>query len=192
MRYYPTILRSKLQTDSLSRQNGRSNARIVAALVVFLSTASGMQAQDGKVYPGSMCQAIGSSQDLSYGGSGFLISNRTSSLNSAACPLVREKVLQPWLAILVHVRDRHSTQDICCIARARDVNATPGSGWSEEQCTTGEGFQVLTFGPPGMPVPAWGPYALVCQLPAIEANLPSYIASYQIVEPQPFDSSQDN
>ncbi|HEY6547349.1 MAG TPA: hypothetical protein VI589_05565 [Vicinamibacteria bacterium] len=101
------------------------------------------------------------------------------------CPIVRANPLAGWLGIDVIVHDRHSTQNITCVAQARDVVGTTGTGWSETQSTDGEGIQVLIFGAPGAgTVPNYGPYVVVCSLPAMEeVNQPSFISSYLIAEP---------
>ena len=97
---------------------------------------------------------------------------------------MRANPLAGWLRIDVIVNDRHSTQNITCVAQARDVAGTAGSGWSETQSTDGEGIQVLIFGAPGAAVPDYGPYVVVCSLPAMEeVNQPSFISSYLIAEP---------
>jgi hypothetical protein len=150
------------------------------ALALGLTAATAAQAQDYKSYPGSACQASGSVQGLYY--NDYAVANRQDATASAACPIVRDNVSDPWTRIIVHVRDRHSTQDICCVARARDLNG--GSAWAETVCTSGESVQALSFGPPQSAVPAWGPYTLLCSLPPMEEpNQPSYIASYRIAEP---------
>jgi len=95
------------------------------------------------------------------------------------CPIVRDNLDQGWQRIHVFVRDRHSTRDIECIAQARETNGSPGAQLSV--ASSGEGFQMLTVGP--IAAPQSGPYVLVCQLPAMEANLPSYISSYRVYEP---------
>jgi hypothetical protein len=168
-----------------SNRNGRTIGlgAFVALSMLFLG-AAGAQAQRVTTWPGTACQATGSAQDLYYDGQGTVIANRGDGLNSAVCPIARSNPLQPWRTVVVFVRDRHSTQDVTCTARARDLYATSGVGWSETKSTSGEGFQALVFGVPGGSVPAYGPYSVVCQLPAMEeTNQPSYITSYLIVEP---------
>ncbi len=154
----------------------------IASLALLLVGAAGTQAQEVRTYPGASCQASGSAQDLSY--STVTVANRGDSIRSAVCPIVRANPLAGWLGIDVIVNDRHSTQNITCVAQARDVVGTTGSGWSETQSTDGEGIQVLIFGAPGAAVPNYGPYVVVCSLPAMEeVNQPSFISSYLIAEP---------
>ena len=150
-------------------------------LMLGLGSVSSVYAVDGKSYPGSMCQTIGSSQSLYYGGvGGSLIANRTNSTRSAVCPIVRDNVTQPWQGLSVRVRDRHDSGNITCVAHSRNLDAT--SGWLQTQSTAGEGFQSLNFGPIGEST--WGAYTLVCQLPAMQdVNQPSYISTYFIREP---------
>jgi hypothetical protein len=153
-----------------------------ALLVLTLIGASSAEAQQVQTLPGSSCQASGTTQDLTYGGS--LVANRNDGQSSAVCPLARNNGTQGWSAIAVFVRDRHATQNISCVAQARDLTGVAGSGWSDTQSTSGEGDQVLVFGPPAAgAVPPYGPYVVVCSLPPMENNLPSYIASIVLVEP---------
>ena len=102
-----------------------------------------------------MCQATGSAQDLYY--SGTIVANRTAATNSAVCPVTRSNGTAPWLAIGVFVRDRHASQNITCVAEARDLTGVAGVGWSQSLSTSGEGDQTLMFDPPGGPVPNYGP-----------------------------------
>ena len=151
------------------------------ALALLLVFAPVSQAASAKTLPGSNCNDASSSQQLTYGD--IVIGNRTASQRSAVCPIPRENVALPWIAVTVQVRDRSDAGDICCRLRASNALGQAG-GYSAEQCTTGQGEQTLAFGqPPAGQVPVWGPLALVCSLPAMENNVPSYVASYQIVEP---------
>src|SRR5262245_42324477 len=112
----------------------------IALLLLTLIGASRAEAQQVQTFPGSSCQASGSAQDLYY--SGVAIANRNGSTSSAVCPLVRRNGTAGWLAIAVFVRNRHATQDITCVAQARDPTGVAGSGWSETQSTSGEGDQM--------------------------------------------------
>lgn len=155
---------------------------IVAALFLVLAGVSAAEAQEIQTFPGSSCQASGSAQELYY--SGVIVANRLDTQRSAVCPIVRSRGTSPWAWIGVFVRDRHSTQNVTCVAQARDVTGAAGSGWSETQSTVGEGEQTLVFGPPGIGLPNYGPYVVVCSLPPMEEpNQPSYISSYVVVEP---------
>lgn len=158
---------------------------IAMALALSLGAVTIAEAQQVQTFAGSSCQASGSAQDLYYSGiSGFVVANRQDTTRSAVCPIVRQNPAKAWSKIAVFVRDRHSTQDISCVAQARDTDGAAGTGWSETQSTAGEGNQLLLFGAPGGAVPNFGPYTVVCSLPPMEeANQPSYIASYVIVEP---------
>jgi hypothetical protein len=163
-------------------QNPQYRKLGVAVVLTVLVGVASAQAQDVHTFPGSSCQASGSAQDLYY--SGVSVANRGDSTRSAVCPVVRSNGTEPWLLIAVYVRDRHSTANITCVAQARDLTGTAGTGWSETQSSAGEGDQVLVFAAPGSDPPDFGPYVVVCSIPAMEeANQPSYIASYLIVEP---------
>jgi hypothetical protein len=154
----------------------------VAIVLTFGVGIASAEAQEVHTFPGSSCQASGSAQDLYY--SGVSAANRGNSTKSAVCPIVRANGTEPWSLVTVYVRDRHSTANVTCVAQARALSGTAGTGWSETRSSAGEGDQVLVFGVPGNDVPDFGPYALVCSIPAMEeVNQPSYIASYVIVEP---------
>jgi hypothetical protein len=152
---------------------------IVLALAFVLTAATGAVAQEVNSYPGSSCQASGSAQDLYY--SGVTVANRGNGTQSAVCPIVRSNVTDGWTLIQVYVLDRHSTQNITCVAQARGQH---GAGaWSQTRSTAGEGEQSLFFGAPGVAVPNFGPYVIVCSIPPMEeVNQPSYISSYVVEE----------
>jgi hypothetical protein len=155
------------------------NAKIVVALALVLTAVTGAAAQEVHSYPGSSCQASGSTQDLYY--SGVTVANRGNGTQSAVCPIVRANVTDAWTVIQVYVRDRHSSQNITCVAQARRQNGT--AAWSETRSTAGEGEQTLFFGAPGGGVPNFGPYVIVCSIPPMEeVNQPSYISSYVVEE----------
>lgn len=155
------------------------NVHIVLALAFVLAAATGAVAQEVHSYPGSSCQASGSAQDLYY--SGVTVANRGNGTRSAVCPIVRSNVTEGWTVIQVYVRDRHSTQNITCVAEARHQNGT--AAWSQTRSTAGEGEQTLFFPAPGGAVPNFGPYVIVCSIPPMEElNQPSYISSYVVEE----------
>ena len=153
----------------------------VTLLLLTLAGASRAEAQEVQTFTGSSCQASGSAQDLYY--SGVSVANRNGSTSSAVCPLVRANGIAAWWAIYVFVRDRHETQEISCVAQARDLTGVAGSGWSETQSTSGTGDQTLVFGAPGTALPPYGPYVVTCSLPPMVDNVPSYISSIVLVEP---------
>lgn len=155
------------------------NVHIVLALAFVLTAATAAAAQEVHSYPGSSCQASGSAQDLYY--SGVMVANRGSGTRSAVCPIVRRNVTDGWTVIQVFVRDRHSTQNITCVAQARHQNGS--AAWSQTRSSAGEGEQSLFFGAPAGAVPNFGPYVIVCSLPPMEElNQPSYISSYVVEE----------
>ena len=152
---------------------------IVLTFAFVLTAATGAVAQEVHSYPGSSCQASGSAQDLYY--SGVTVANRGNGTHSAVCPIVRSNVTDGWTLIQVYVRDRHSTQNISCVAQARHQNGS--AAWSQTRSTAGEGEQSLFFGAPGGAVPNFGPYVIVCSIPPMEElNQPSYISSYVVEE----------
>jgi hypothetical protein len=164
----------------MSQRPIRQIGSFVAAALFLVGVSEALAAV--QVFPGSSCQAAGSAQDLYY--SGVSVANRGNNTRSAVCPIARRNPVAPWNAIRVHIRDRHSTLNVICVAEARDAAGNAGSGWSQTLSSAGEGNQVLVFGAPGAPVPNFGPYVVVCSIPAMEeVNQPSYISSIHIVEP---------
>jgi hypothetical protein len=164
----------------IARPSYRYGLGSVLALALLIVGAPRADAQHVQTFPGSSCQASGSAQNLYY--SGVTVANRGAATRSAICPLVRQNPTQGWLHIFVHVRDRHSTQNITCVAQARD--AAGAGGWSESQSTIGEGNQTLAFAAPAIDPPNFGPYSVVCSLPPMEeVNQPSYISSLLVEEP---------
>ena len=169
-------------TPRFTRAIRPRSSSAVLALALVLSGAGVAGAQEIHTTPGSACQASGSTQDLYY--SGVSVANRTNSTASAVCPIVRRNPTDGWWGITVVVRDRHSTLNISCTAQARDVYGAAGSGWSDTQSSSGEGEQVLNFSPPAGTAPDYGPYVVVCAIPAMEeVNQPSYISSIIVGEP---------
>ena len=157
--------------------------RLVFFVAAAMTLAGAVSANDGKTFPGVSCQASGSTQDLYYGTT--VIANRTNSQQSTVCPIVRDKPKGALKRVVIYTRDRHSTNDICCNVRAPGKFGTAGTGTaSTTKCTSGEGDQLISFGPLAGSVPNLGPYSIVCSIPAMEeVNQPSYLASYRIVEP---------
>jgi hypothetical protein len=177
--HFLSIFHKQQNTFGSNRQRwfGKKSLGLLTAFALCLGGACSAGAQDGKTFPGALCQASGSSQSLYYSNSA--IANRTAATRSAVCPIVRDNVTQPWQRLAVRVRDRHDTQNITCVAYSKNLDGT--TVWSQNRNTVGEGFQTLTFN-----VPAesdWGAYTLLCQLPPMQNNLPSYISTYFIQEP---------
>jgi hypothetical protein len=174
-----SIFHSQQNTSQPDRRRwfGKKSLGVLTAFVLCLGGTPGAEAVDQKTFPGAQCQASGSSQDLYYGNSE--IANRTAATQSAVCPIVRDNVTQPWQRLAVRVRDRHDTQNITCVAYSQDLDGS--TVWSQNRSTVGEGFQTLTF---NVPVESdWGTYTLLCQLPPMQNNQPSYISTYLIQEP---------
>ncbi len=147
-----------------------------ACALVGLASASAF-AEDGKSFPGILCQASGSAQDLSY--STTSVANRNATTSSAVCPIVRDVMGEPASSIEVELRDRHEVQNIQCTAYS--VSTTGTAAWLQTLSTAGTGFQTLSFD--AIEASDWGAYSLVCALPGMTDNVPSYLATYRISEP---------
>lgn len=177
--YFSSIFHRAQNTFQLNfqRRVGQKSLGLLTAFVLSFSGTFSAEAADQKTFPGSMCQAYGSSQNLYYSNSA--IANRTAATRSVVCPIVRDNVTQPWQRLAVLVRDRHDTRNITCVAYSHNIYGTVV--WSQSRSTVGEGFQALAFN-----IPAesnWGTYSIVCQLPPMQANVPSYLSTYLIQEP---------
>ena len=177
--YFSSIFHRRQNTarPNSQRRVGKKSLGLLTAFVLSLGGTLSAEAADQKTFPGSMCQAYGSSQSMYYSNSA--IANRTAATRSVVCPIVRDNVTQPWQRLAVRVRDRHNTQNITCIAYSHNLDGTVV--WSQARNTVGQGFQTLWF---NVPVESnWGTYSLVCQLPPMQANVPSYLSTYLIQEP---------
>jgi len=177
--YFSSIFHRRQNTaqPNPQRRIGKKSLGLLAAFVLGLGGTLSAEAADQKTFPASMCQAYGSNQNLYYSHSA--IANRTAATRSVVCPIVRDNVTQPWQRLAVRVRDRHDTRNITCVAYSQNLFGTVV--WSQSRNTVGEGFQILSF---NVPVESdWGTYSLVCQLPPMQANVPSYLSTYLIQEP---------
>jgi hypothetical protein len=150
----------------------------IATACALLGLASSAALADGKSFPGIMCQASGSAQGLYYGAGA--LANRSTDTRSVVCPIVRDNLNAAASWIEIEVRDRHDTRDIQCTARSMPADGSAG-GWQQTLSTTGTGFQTLTFTP--VSAPPWGAYVITCSLPGMINNVPSYIATYRVLEP---------
>lgn len=152
-----------------------------ATFLLGFSWVSTANALDAKTFPGSTCQTSGSQQSMYYSGSkGMVIANRTNKTKSAICPIVRDRTTKPWKRLFVTVRDRHSSQNVKCVAHS--TPRTGLGGWAATKATNGEGFSTLSFASIGEA--DGGSYSVVCQLPSMQkVNQPSYVSSYEIIEP---------
>jgi len=172
------------KTRKLSSYKATRKQILGLGVSLFLGSSwvSTVNAMDSKTFPGSTCQTAGSQQSLYYSGvKGMTIANRTKRTKSAICPIVRDKTTQPWRRLRVTVRDRHSTQNVKCVAHS--TPRTGLAGWAATRATNNDGpFSTLNFGAIGEA--NGGTYSVVCQLPSMEkVNQPSYVSSYEIIEP---------
>lgn len=67
--------------------------RVLSALVVMFSVVSGAHAEDGKVYPATMCQGslVGTPSIITYTGKSVR-NNSTTNSAVVACPIVKDDV----------------------------------------------------------------------------------------------------
>jgi hypothetical protein len=93
--HFLSIFRSHQHTSRPDSQRWfrKKSLGVLTAFVLSLGGTSGAEAQDAKTFPGSMCQASGSSQNLYYSSS--VVANRAASTQSAVCPIVRDDVTRP-------------------------------------------------------------------------------------------------
>lgn len=110
-------------------------AAVVAAVVVPAAWA-----EDGKVYPGTMCQkslGIGS-----YGG-GELANDSTSGSLTAECPVVRDNVSGGINDAYVRVHKATSSA-FWCDLHAKSVYGT--AGFVQHKSVTGTGYKTFSYG----------------------------------------------
>ena len=135
---------------------------LVTAFALLVVSASNAQAINGKVYPGDMCQELGSKSFMRYGEGG--IHNDTTSARRVVCPLVRDTVKKKWKSLHVVVVDQHPTEDVTCRAYSAQRD---GLGWFQTNSSSEAkpGVQTLTFGSQKVERD-YGSYYLICRIPA--------------------------
>ena len=153
----------------------------ISSLTLFISVGANLaHALDLKTFSGVFCQTSGSSQSSHYSRK-ELIAKRTSRTRCPICPIVRDNTSDDMIGLRVTVRDRHPTRSFPCVLNS--VSRDGSGGWPQTRSTGAafQGFQTLSFN--GIDQAPGGTYTLVCQLPAMLANVPSYLSSYQLIAP---------
>jgi hypothetical protein len=157
---------------------------LMAGGLVMFSAALVHAADDGKVYPGTMCRQTGVQSTLAYDGYGRVYNPGTMTVQ-IICPIVRENVKSLWREIHVVVHDRHFTDDVRCRAASAQ---TDGLGWwSATQSSTGSNInwwesQTLDLVPEPNSGRDWGSFYLTCDVPAVYQNQQSGILTYRTLE----------
>jgi len=159
----------------------------LAALTVVsvLSIASvAPAAEDGKVYPGIMCQrSLGSAEDIEYGDLGVYNKSLTASL-VVLCPVVRDVVSGVLGANSAEVRVRQggSTTIICTLA-SRGPHGDPPvtQNGQQEPPDAFPGLKTIKFGQ--IAAVSAGYYYFICILPPAERDREkSGVISYRLDE----------
>lgn len=179
-----------MQTTITSHNSRRYSGKIVyglAALALLLAGASGAEAGDAKVFPGTMCVQEGSTSTIVYNGEGRLL-NYSSSPVAVICPIVRDITTAPWLSVEVVVADRSTAADVSCTAVSAQHDGLYGGFNPQTKKTTGADYdwwvsRTLVFGPPSQERDN-GTYFVRCTIPGKQPGWdPSGIYSYRIHEP---------
>lgn len=158
-------------------------------LIVLLALAMAgvaMAAEDGKVYPGIMCQrALGLADDVVYSGDGGVYNKNRSGSIVVVCPIVRDVVLGTLGANSAEVRVRQGGSiPVSCTLYSRGPFGIPYyQGQSVETTPAGANppsFFTLKFGK----IAAYteGYYHFQCIIPPIEKEQESGVLSYRLDE----------
>jgi hypothetical protein len=162
----------------------------LAAFALLLTGVPGAEAEDEKIFPGTMCVQEGVTSTVLYTAEGRVLNPSTTAPVTVNCPIVRDTVLERWDSVNVVVADRNLSGDISCTAISAQTDGLFGGFNPETQETSGGSFDpfdsvTLTFGPPAQERDR-GTYFLRCTIPPREAQAgvePSGIYSYRIDEP---------
>jgi len=151
------------------------------AVITGAFDAPPAQADDGKIFPGSMCTRF-SGGTANYTSSGRLLNSSAVSTMTVLCPIVRDLASDPWITIEVVAIDQHLIQNVTC--RGYSYSRDGGLfGVSALFSTAGNGNagQVLSSGG-GIWEADRGYYFAKCDIPPVGAAQ-SGIASYFVLEP---------
>jgi hypothetical protein len=184
MQNTPTLASDQQKSCSRACQwHQRKLIHGLALLMLLLAGPFGAEAQDRKVYPGTMCVQLGTPSTVFYGGFAQVAHPlreadcRPTNPNFnpqlcidviVNCPIVRDEALQSYLSAHVVVQDFNEGRNIECIfgLTPADVisvfgdaptNPLPGGFISSD-------LRILTFGPPTEQNPG-GPYFIRCFMP---------------------------
>lgn len=162
-------------------------ARILAILGVSLTTVSlsAMSAEDGKTFPGALCQPETGVQSVLRDSTGSMF-NTSTAAQAWTCPVVRDVMGDEIEGAVITVVDRNvaaGDPNVSCTLYSR----TPIGGLvaSEFHSTAGGPGTVTLLYAPGNPNLAGaqeGYYYFRCSIPGTYLGRRSGIVSYRVVE----------
>ncbi len=163
-----------------------------AAALLLVASASAAFAEDGKVFPASLCQPKNSTHvpRADYTGNGRVCNVSNSSALILRCPIVRDTMNGGITFFKVFAKVAHP-DGIVCVLRSLRPDTVDGWGWYQEMhlgLTANNDPNAWTFvqGAGLMAQVYNGPYELTCTLPAVRlwGNVPkqSCLGAYSITE----------
>jgi hypothetical protein len=167
------------------------------ALGLVVATPEVYAGADAKVFPGAMCQKVGSLGVVEYTNAGAV---KNTSIDDpelgtqgqfllVTCPIVRDQTKKRWDLIQVRVFSPHTLQRVNCTARSSDRDGNSVDSEFQTAAFDDVNHQTLEFGPAEVDVDR-GTFTLLCILPEArrkiiaigEIVLYSEIASYYVLE----------
>ncbi len=149
-----------------------TRAALVLGTIALLATTGTASADDGKIYPASMCQSRTASDEnsLSYPGNGRVCNTSTTKTVYLNCPVVRDTInghIEFWR---VYAKNGNPSKKITCILRSLKPATDDGWGWYVKR-TIGlapdndpDAWQAPYFNGSMSSAP-YGPYEMRCALP---------------------------
>jgi hypothetical protein len=182
---------SSLQSDQRTlrscncRRYGRKLIHGLAALVLLLAVAyDAAEAEDEKVFPGSMCVRLGTSSDgIYYPGAGGIANAGTTAV-TVVCPIVRDNVGSSYNSVNVTVQDLSPSANVSCAVHA--VSPSGGSIWHAYPSNPlpagyfSTQLYTLNIGPVSQGKGA--SFFVTCDLPPVAGGQTSGVFLYHMVE----------
>ena len=145
-----------------------------------------VMAQDGKAYPGALCQPETNTQSIVRNPQGAMLNTGTDP-QTWICPIVRDSHRSSLEEAFIVVRDRNAVEgdpnaDVSCTLFSRTPTGQLVA--SEVQGSTGAGVVSLEYGAgePDINSQPNGYYYFRCTIPGTSQGLRSGIVEYLVVE----------
>ena len=145
-----------------------------------------VMAQDGKAYPGALCQPETNTQSIVRNTRGMMFNTGPEPQNWI-CPIVRDSHVSSLEEAFIVVRDRNAVEgdpnaDVSCTLFSRTPTGQLVA--SEVQGSTGAGVVSLEYGAgePDINSQPNGYYYFRCTIPGTSQGLRSGIVEYLVVE----------
>jgi hypothetical protein len=168
---------------SIARRTGIGRTRASAACALALAAAASPDcfAEDGKVYPASMCQgSLVGSPPITYYDGRRLINNSTTNSAVVVCPVVKDNVFAASGANEAYVRYYKGTA-AGVLADLYSYSAFGTANFVQFRSDFGAvGYKTLSFAPIGSY--SQGYYSFVVVIPPGPAGSKSSLISYRLDE----------